>query len=64
VNIHCIEIFFAVHDFGATCASPENNRAALKIFTVVNILFVFRIFEELVLALKNKVALEFFTVLK
>jgi len=53
MNIHCIEIFFAVHDFGATCAWPENNRVALKIFTVANILFVFRIFEQPALALKT-----------
>jgi len=63
VNIHCIENFFAVHHFGATCAWPKNNRVALKIFTAVNILFIFRIFEQLALALKKRVALEFFTVL-
>jgi len=34
-------------------------------FTVVNIYFLsFRIFEQLALALKNRVALKFFTVLK
>jgi len=33
---------------------------ALKIFTVLNILFTFRIFEQLALALKNRVVLEFF----
>jgi len=34
-------------------------------FTVLNIYFLlFRIFEQLALALKNRVALEFFTVLK
>ena len=32
---------------------------ALKIFTVLNILFTFRIFEQLALALKNRVCLEF-----
>jgi len=30
----------------------------------MNILFTFRIFEQLALAMKNRVALEFFTVLK
>ena len=60
MNIHCIENIFAVHDFGATCACPENNRVALKIFVVVNILFVFRIFEQLALALKNRVSPESF----
>jgi len=32
---------------------------ALKIFTLLNILFTFRIFEQLALALKNKVCFEF-----
>jgi len=32
---------------------------AQKIFTLLNILFTFRIFEQLALALKNKVYLEF-----
>jgi len=36
---------------------------ALKIFTVLNILFTFRI-EQLSLALKNRVVMEIFTVLK
>ena len=44
VNINCIEHFFTVHYFWATCACPEKNRVALKIFTVVNnVLFTFRI---------------------
>jgi len=44
MNIHCIEKFFTVHDFWATCACPEKNRVALKIFTVANnVLFAFRI---------------------
>jgi len=37
---------------------------ALKFFTLLNILFTFRIFEQLALARKNRVALKFFTVLK
>jgi len=40
------------------------NRAAQKFFTVLNILFTFRIFEQLALVLKNRVSLKFFTVLK
>ena len=67
VDTHCIEKCFTVHDFRATCACPENFHCieytfyiqdflqlalALKIFTVLNIL---RIFEQLALALKNRV---------
>jgi len=37
---------------------------ALKFFTVLNILFTFRIFEQLALALKHRVVLKIFTVLK
>ena len=36
---------------------------ALKIFTVLNVLFTFRIFEQLALALKTECALKFFNVL-
>jgi len=32
---------------------------ALKIFTILNILFTFRVFEQLALALKNRVCPEF-----
>ena len=49
--------------FLSNCACPE-NRVALKFFTRLNILFKFRSFEQLALALKNRVALEFFTVSK
>jgi len=54
VNIHCIENFFTVHDFWATCACPEKNIVALKIFTVVNILFIFRIYINLRLPWKQR----------
>ena len=60
---HWIEYTFHIQDFWATCACPEKNRVALKIFTVLNILFPFRIFEQLVLALETEFALKFFTVL-
>jgi len=60
VNIHCIENFFTVHHFWATCACPEKSEFALKMFTELNIIFTFRIFEQLVLALKNRVCLERF----
>jgi len=53
VNIHCIENLFTVHDFWATCACPEKNRVALKFFTVLNILFTFRIFSNLRLPWKQ-----------
>jgi len=37
----------------------------MEFFTVLNMYFLsFRIFEQLALALKNRIALEFFTVLK
>jgi len=32
---------------------------AVKLFTVLNILFTFKIFEQLAFALKNRVCLEF-----
>ena len=38
-TVHCIENFFTVHDFWATCACPKKNRVARKFFTVLNILF-------------------------
>ena len=38
---------------------PLKREFALKIFTVLNILFTFRVFEQLALALKNRVCPEF-----
>jgi len=38
---------------------PCKTELALKFFTVLNILFTFRIFEQLALALKNIVSPEF-----
>ena len=80
VNIHCIENFFTVHDFWATCACPENFHCieyafTLRIFNNLRLpwkqsfpwnfslywiyLLPFRIFEQLALALKNRVAQKF-----
>ena len=63
VNIHCIENFFTVHDFWATCACPEKTELTWK-FSLYWIYFLHSEFlSNFVLALKNRVALEFFTVL-
>jgi len=51
---HCLQIFFTLQDFVATCTCPETE-FALKIFTVLSIVFTFRILEQLELALKNSV---------
>jgi len=45
VNYSVLKIF-SQFTIWATCACPEKNRVALKIFTVVNILFTFRIFNN------------------
>ena len=58
-NFHCIEYTFYIQDFWATCACPE-RQSVLKFFIVLNILFTFRIFEQLALALKNRVCPEIF----
>jgi len=58
-----LNIFFTIQDFWATCSCPENR--VCPEFTVLNIHFLsFRIFEQLALALKTRVALKCFTVLK
>jgi len=63
VNIHCIEHFFTVHDFWATCACPEKKELPWNFsLTVLNILFTFRIFNNLRLPWKQ-FPLKFFTVL-
>ena len=54
-----LKSFFTVHDFWATCACPEKNRVALKIFTVVDILFIFRIFNNLRLPWKQSFSWNF-----
>jgi len=60
---HCIEYFFYHAGFLSNFALALKNRFAQKFFTVLNILFAFRIFEQLALALKNRVALKIFTLL-
>ena len=61
--IHCIENFFTVQDFWATCACPEKQSLPWK-FSLYWIYFLsFRIFEQLAFSLKNRVALKFLTVL-
>jgi len=73
--IHCIECIFYPSEFWTTCACPENfpcieirifevalarkTEFSLKFFTVLNIVFTFRIFEQLVFAMKNIVCPEF-----
>ena len=52
-------VFFIIQDFWATCTWPE-KQSLLWIFTVWNILFTIRIFEQLALALKNRVCPEVF----
>jgi len=59
---HCIEYTFYIQEFWATCVCPEKQR--VPEFTVLNIFFIIQDFEQLALALKNRVALKFFTVLK
>jgi len=71
---HCIEhVFFINQDFGATSACPEKQscpeifccmeKGALIFFTAFNMYFLsIRIFEQLALALKNRVAQKFFAV--
>ena len=54
---HCVEIFFISQDLQLSLTLK--TECALKIFTLFNILFTFRIFEQLALALKNRVCPEF-----
>jgi len=89
--VHCIETFFTVHDFQATCACPEKtelpwkfllywiyilhsgflttcacpeNRVSPQIFHCIEYIFYHSGFlSNFVLALKNRVALEFFAIL-
>ena len=62
-TFHCIEyVFFMIQEFWATCACPEQQSCPGN-FAVLKYILSFRIFEQLALALKNRVALEFFTVL-
>ena len=60
VNVHCIEIF-SRSGFASNLRLrlPWNTKISLKIVTVLNKFFTFRIFEELALALQNRVCPEF-----
>jgi len=60
---YCTEyIFFIIQEFWVACAWPE-NQSCPGIFTVLNKRYTLRSFEQIALALKNRVALIFFTVL-
>ena len=48
-----LSIFLTIQDFSATLHLPWKTEFALKSFTVFNILFTFRIFEQLALALNS-----------
>ena len=48
-----LNTYIYIQDFWATCGCPE-NRMCPEIFTLLNILFTFRIFEQLALALKTE----------
>jgi len=64
VNTHCIENFFTFQHFWTTCTCPA-EQSFPEFFTVLTIYFLlFRIFEQLALALKNRLDLKFFFVLK
>jgi len=54
-----LDVFFTIHRIFEQLCDTLKNKCALKFFTVLNILFTFRIFEQLVLALKNRVCPEF-----
>ena len=60
---HCVEYTFYIQDFWTTCACPEKQ--SVPWIHLLNAYFLsFRIFEQLALALKNRVGLKFFTVWK
>ena len=56
-------MLFYIQDFWATCTCPEKQRV-LWIHCTEYVFFIIQIFEQLALALKNRVTLEFLTVLK
>jgi len=51
------DMYFLHSGFLSNLHLPWKTECALKFFTVLNILFTFRIFEQLALALKNRVAI-------
>jgi len=60
---HCIEhVFFIIQDFLATCACPE-KQSCPGIFHCSEIYFTIQDFEQLAVALKNRVVLKIFILL-
>jgi len=59
-NFHCIEYTFYHSGFLSNFVLALKNRVALKFFTVLNIRFTIRIFEQLALALKKRECPEIF----
>jgi len=60
-NFHCIEYTFHIQDFWATCACPEKQRVLWN-HGIEYIFFIIQNFEQLALALKNRVCLEIFQI--
>ena len=60
MNVHCIENFFTVHDFSATCPCPDETEFALKFFPVLKILFIIQDFLATCACLENRVCPENF----
>jgi len=54
-NFHCIEYIFAFRILSNELALALKNRVAQKFLTVLKYYLSFKIFEQLALALKNKV---------
>jgi len=63
LSFDCIKCTFYIQEFWAICACPEKQRVPW-IHCTEYVFLSFRIFEQLALALKNRVPLEFFTVLR
>ena len=55
-----LNIFFIILEFWVTCACPE-NRVALEFFTVLKDILLFRIFEQLAVALKTELPWNFWS---
>jgi len=62
-NFHCIKYTFYIQDFWTTCACPE-TQSVPWIHYIEYIFFIIQNFEQLALALKNRVSLKFFTALR
>ena len=59
-NFHSIEYTFYIQDLWANLRLAWKRECALNFFTVLNIAFTFRIFEQIAIALKNRVCPEIF----